>query len=62
MLVTAPGPGVTVAGLRVQVTPVGAAHDKVTVLANPFAGVMVSVKLADPPAATVAFCGVAVSE
>jgi hypothetical protein len=30
--------------------------------ANPFAGVIVSVKLVDSPAATVALCGVAFSE
>ena len=57
MLVGAPAPGVMVAGFKVQVMPVGAVQDKVTVLLNPFAGVRVRVKVADCPAATVAFCG-----
>jgi hypothetical protein len=62
MLVTAPETGVTVVGLKVQVTPVGAVHDRVTGLANPPAGVTVSVKFVDPPAGTVPLCGFAANE
>jgi hypothetical protein len=51
-----------VVGLKAQVIPAGATHEKVTRLEKPLAGVTVSAKFMDPPATTMPDCGDAASE
>ncbi len=62
VVVAAAPAGVTEAGLKAQVIPVGATHEKLTGLEKPLAGVTVSVKLIELPAATVPDCDEEASE
>lgn len=62
VVLAAPLAGVTVAGLKAQVTPATGEQENVTLFEKPPAGVTVSINGVDWPAMTVAFAGDAASE